>query len=200
MEHSPHHLGPTRNRVNLERRHIVLGVAPAANTPLKVARHAGSFVEDRPQTIAAGQRIAGLPIMLEQGQASLLDHRAGPRARKTGMPGVRAQTTHKPKNTESPRPTRRRIRANELPNMVKPPRRNGAAAAVMETTPRRGRTSTDSTSDNYPTSDNCRNSLEFLQGGRGFFWAAWRGLSCSTSRSSHSPEPKARSVLASEGD
>ena len=80
VEHSPHHLGSTRNRMNLEGRHVVLGVAAAANTPLEVAGHAGSFVEYRPQTIAAGQRIAGLPIMLEQGQTSLLDHRAGPRS------------------------------------------------------------------------------------------------------------------------
>ena len=77
MKHSTFHLGSTRHRMDLERRHVLRRVAAAADTPLKVARHARTFVEYRAQAIAPCQRITCLPIMLEQGQTSLLDRRTG---------------------------------------------------------------------------------------------------------------------------
>ena len=103
VENAPHHFGTTRHGMNLEGRHVVFDIAAAANPALEVACDARSFVEDRPQSVTAGQRIARLPIMFEQCQTSLLDHRACLRGLRTGMPGVRAQTTHRPKTPREPK-------------------------------------------------------------------------------------------------
>ena len=85
------------------------------------------------------------------------------------MPGVRAQTTHKPRSTESPRPTRRRIRANELPDMVKPPQRKGAAAAVENDATMRSNLDPMRPLTIIRHRTIVETALEFLQGGSRFF-------------------------------
>ncbi len=113
--------------MNLEGFHVVLRVASAADAPLKVARHARPFVEYWPETVAGGQRIARCPIVLEQRQTSLDDPRLPVGALTTGTPGVRNQTSQQARRADNPRPTRRRVCANPLRFMVKPPREIGTA-------------------------------------------------------------------------